>query len=434
LKIKVRIEAGILVCNDQEDELGDDEIYLLGGLSDGVNNKEILTTPIAIHNGQSLGFEFYMPESQWVLFDAEADERAIIKGGVKLMDEDYAKDWSKHSEWAGRIVNAVAIVVAGVGGPPGAVAAAIIKGAYEAFNGVASADKDDDLGTQPLEIPASGNEAELLYLKFKGRHPILGGFSEWDYNVYLRLSRKYPKLSVRVDPDPIPVGQQVQVTVYAEDADSHVSVPGKVYIDDREVANTGEPFNITFDSRTWGKVKAPDYLESSFPFNVLLRRMNVQMNPDPQNVPLNRQIQVTINTSDRENNARVDGRVQIIDTNRQPTDPPQPEDGFPTNVPFDYIFRRKPREASAARAIITAARYETESIYVAAQEKDKEEKEAKEEKETKEGKEARKEKEGEGPDERFRERRMSLDSRSVAMEEEDDPSGKAFIQPNERHS
>lgn len=85
-------------------------------------------------------------------------------------------------------------------------------------------------------------------------------------------------LAVDVEPYPVPLGQPVQVTVFAADARAQNAVSGTVYIDGRLVGTTGVPFTYTFRVRWLGRppeevypsglVKAPGYYPAMIDFGL----------------------------------------------------------------------------------------------------------------------------------------------------------------------
>jgi hypothetical protein len=76
------------------------------------------------------------------------------------------------------------------------------------------------------------------------------------------------------------------------------------------------------------------------------RHLAVSVSHNP--VPLDQLIQVTVTAKDAHTGDLIAGRVAIDSPGRKPTDPPEPPEGHPTNIPFPYIFRARvvPRHGS----------------------------------------------------------------------------------------
>jgi hypothetical protein len=209
-----------------------------------------------------------------------------------------------------------------------------------------------------------------------------------------------PGIEVNIEPNPITieVGVRTPIKVRAVDSETNADVRGSVKIDDDpNTYDTNTFFDYTFRGKhhnVW--VTAPQYPPAAVSFDVLLHNLNVRVDPFP--VPVGQVVQVTVYTKDDRTDAQVDGKVEIYDTRRQPGDPPMPQDGYPTNRGFDYIFRTLPvvRGVSATGRAV-APDYNEAIVLFAEPPKLKEEKDTKEEKETQKDtmkeKEAMKEKE-----------------------------------------
>jgi hypothetical protein len=295
----------------------------VGALFDGTNTKAALTRPVWINDGETKPFR---PEDQ-LLFDARVPEGNTVRGGLVAFDEDYAKDWAKHGDMVNKITNGVAVLLAASGNPGAVTAGGILKGAVTTWSELARLDLDDNLGSLELTIPASGPGAESKSWDLKKGG---WGLSTWNYTIRYRITRTFPQLLLRVSPSTIPTGRPVQVTVSAEDAETHARVTGVVKIDGREAGKTDTPFSYTFAGPASGTVTVPDYPETSFTFNVRLPRLLGRVTPYP--VPLGKPVQVTVHAEDAETHARVAGVVKI--------------DGVTvgnTDTPFTFTFHARRR-------------------------------------------------------------------------------------------
>lgn len=182
--VQVKIELIDVNCGNTEDVTGADDFYIVSALSAGTDetSKSAVTKPFKINDGQTKK----IAEDQRVLFDAKVPVQGTIRGGMKMFDEDYAKDWAKQKEMAEKATNAVSSAAEKLGGPPGVKAGAVLKAAFEVYNGIASLDKDDVLDEIELNIPADGPAEETKEWK-KVERGI--GFSTWDYTVRYRIVR-----------------------------------------------------------------------------------------------------------------------------------------------------------------------------------------------------------------------------------------------------
>lgn len=182
--VRVRIELLEVRCGNTEDVTGEDEFYILGALSDGTNTKGVLTSPFGINDGQIKPFR----SEQQVLFDAIVPAGQTVRGGLKAFDEDFAKDWANYASDVNQLTWLVASNLVASGNPYAMGAGTILGLAVGAFDAFASLDKDDDLGTIELNVPASGSSVEEKEWRFSEEGDIFG-YSSWDYTVRYRIIR-----------------------------------------------------------------------------------------------------------------------------------------------------------------------------------------------------------------------------------------------------
>ncbi len=180
---QVRIELLDVRCRNTEDVSGADEFYIIGALADGTNTKAALTSPIGINDGQIKSFD----PAQQVIFDADVPEEQTVRGGMQAFDEDFGKDWAKHGDTANKITDTVATGLKSSGNPYAVGAGTIIDYAVKGFGFFASLDKDDNLGTLELNVPASGPSVEEKEWTFSKKD--WSGYSSWNYTVRYRITR-----------------------------------------------------------------------------------------------------------------------------------------------------------------------------------------------------------------------------------------------------
>ena len=183
----VRIELLRVHCGNTEDTTGADEFYVVGALTDGTTSKGALTSPMSINDNQEKEFN----PSQRVLFDADVTSDAVVRGGLKAFDEDYAKDWAKYGSTVTAISNQVSQGLKSTKDPYAVVAGEILSWATKAFGILAPLDKDDHLGTIELNVPAQGASYEEIIWKFsKGGSVLNPGISTWNYSVVIGVTRQ----------------------------------------------------------------------------------------------------------------------------------------------------------------------------------------------------------------------------------------------------
>lgn len=182
--VRVRIEVVEIHCGNTEDVTGADEFYLVGALSDGTDARSSLTRPIDINDKQTKT----LPDDQKVLFDARVPVGKSIRGGLIAYDEDYAKDWAKQKEMVQKLTDKVSDAARSSDNKDVNKAGWVLMAAVAAWDLIASADKDDELGRIELDIPADGSGEEVKEWKFE--HKDSTGFSSWDYTVKYRIVRE----------------------------------------------------------------------------------------------------------------------------------------------------------------------------------------------------------------------------------------------------
>ncbi|MCT7969993.1 hypothetical protein NG799_27135 [Laspinema sp. D1] len=179
---RIKIEVTDVYCADTEDITGADDFYLVGALVGGSEIKGILTCPIKINEKQTKTF----PSGDCVLFDGEVPSGQAIKGGLKALDEDYAKDWSRYQDTIRQITQEVSSALAGAGS--NAVSAGLILSVSTRGIGILQGyDRDDLLGATELEITTTGPSYEEKIWRMSKKSSM--GWSTWDYTVRYRITR-----------------------------------------------------------------------------------------------------------------------------------------------------------------------------------------------------------------------------------------------------
>jgi len=183
---RIRIELIRVHCGNTEDATGADHLYVVGALSDGITSRGALTSPMRINDNQEKEFA----PAQRVLFDADVKPDAIVRGGLKAFDEDFGKDWAKYKDTVNKISELVSQGLKSTKKPKAVVAGEILSYATKAFGLFAPLDKDDELGTIELNVPAQGSSVEEIAWKFQKKGSVLNpGVSTWNYTVVIRVTR-----------------------------------------------------------------------------------------------------------------------------------------------------------------------------------------------------------------------------------------------------
>ena len=180
----IRIELLRVYCGNTEDTTGADEFYVVGALTDGTSSKGALTSPISINDNQEKGFD----PSQRVIFDANVTSDAVVRGGLKAFDEDFAKDWTKYGPTVTEISNQVSQGLKSSKDPKAIIAGEVLNWATKAFGILASLDQDDKLGSIELNVPAQGPIVEEQTWNFQRKGSL--GISTWNYSVVYRITRE----------------------------------------------------------------------------------------------------------------------------------------------------------------------------------------------------------------------------------------------------
>jgi hypothetical protein len=234
-----------------------------------------------------------------------------------------------------------------------------------------------------------------LHVKIKGE----GGWgAPGKFKAVYRVRWKPGKYEVQAGITPSPTviqpGTPLSITITAIDPYNHQQLAGQALINnDPQPYPTNNSFNYTFHGKHQVvQVKnIPGYPIAMFSFDLYLK--NIVVRVTPESVPLDTLITVAVYANDPDTNFPVDARVLISGNKIGPSDPQMPPDGFPTNIPFNFIFRRG-FGSSSINGVVRHPDY-VGSWITFWPPKTKEEKDGKEkeEKEEKDGKESMKEKE-----------------------------------------
>lgn len=194
--MRVRIELLDVLCRDPEDVMaGGDELYLVGGVSDGVQSRPVLTSPMTIGSNQRRQFR----SDQSVLFDADVPSGRQVHIGLHAFDEDFAKDWGKYSEYVKKLADSIAGQLDQVprdprtpsGEPdPAQVAASLLRAGVFLVDFFAARDQDDHLGSLAVDVPMGAYRINGPEWIVKGQwFGGLFGWSNWDYAVRYRIAQ-----------------------------------------------------------------------------------------------------------------------------------------------------------------------------------------------------------------------------------------------------
>ena len=181
--IRIQVEVLEIRCGNTEDVTGADEFYLVSALSDGVTPRGNVTRPLDINDNQTKT----LPDDQKVLYEASVPVGKSVVGGMIAYDEDYAKDWAKQKEMITKVTDKISDAAKSSDNKNANKAGWILQIAVQAWDLVASADKDDELGRIELNLPADGPAQETMEWKFEHKDSI--GFSSWEYTVKYRINR-----------------------------------------------------------------------------------------------------------------------------------------------------------------------------------------------------------------------------------------------------
>lgn len=259
---KVRIELLSVTCRKTED-IGifgsEDEFYIAGALFDGVNSRGVLTPILDIDNGDTKPY-------QHVIFDSDVPLGQNIRGGLKAFDEDTAKDWEKREDYITKISNKVASELESSGDPLAATAGMILRFAVKALGILFPLDKDDELGSLELNIPASGSDVEEKEWNFNE--------DDSDYTVRYRIIR-----GIRVNPtSPVAQGDNMQPGEVLNPGQSITSTNGQytfVYQGDGNlVLYRNSNGQALWASNTWGRTDGVCIMQGDGNFVIYDRDVN----------------------------------------------------------------------------------------------------------------------------------------------------------------
>lgn len=259
---KVRIELIDVKCRKTED-IGifgsEDEFYIAGALSDSINTQGVLTPILDIDNDQTKSYNH-------VIFDADVPLGQNIRGGLKAFDEDAAKDWEKRKDYITKITDKVVSELANSEDPDAATASKILEFAVKALGFLFSLDKDDELGSLELNIPASGLNVEEKEWNFDG--------DDSDYTVRYRITR-----GIRVGPTgPTAQGDDMQPGEVLNPNQSISSANGQytfVYQGDGNlVLYRNRDNQPLWNSNTWGRTDGVCIMQGDGNFVIYDRDVN----------------------------------------------------------------------------------------------------------------------------------------------------------------
>ena len=178
---RIRVVLDRVVCGDPED-LGGDEFYIAGAVSDGAQSAPVLTRPIDLERNQTKNFGV----GGGTVFDFDVPDDRLLKIALIAYDEDAGKDWDKYGDYAKRIGDAVAAGLSAIPNPYAAGAGTILPYALNAVGQIMKLDKDDELGQLQAEFPVgslpNGEHAQAWSFTKEG-----GWYSNWRYTVFYRV-------------------------------------------------------------------------------------------------------------------------------------------------------------------------------------------------------------------------------------------------------
>lgn len=180
----VTIELIDVYCKDTEDVTGADDFYLVGAVFDTQNaaqGRPILTKPIKINDGETKSLST-------TVFDAPVTSSSVIYLEMAAYDEDFAKDWSQYSTYAGWVASAIGTAVGVLTvNPPAGTAVGI---ALNAFNQGLGLDKDDHLGTYTRTMAVKDLQPGQSVIDTWTMIETGIGFSTWNYRVRYKVTAR----------------------------------------------------------------------------------------------------------------------------------------------------------------------------------------------------------------------------------------------------
>lgn len=183
-KTKVEIRIKKVHCGNTEDVTGGDELYFTSLLTDGsaANTQAEIVDVIPINDNETK-----YPNA--LIYSAAVPNDRSIRGGIEAFDEDSSKDWSEKPQWIEDLKKAASEKLDDESEDTLVVAAALILDwGYAVIGTVMRADKDDKLGREQLDIPATGAKKQNISWRFS-RKGGLFGYSSWNYTVDLEILR-----------------------------------------------------------------------------------------------------------------------------------------------------------------------------------------------------------------------------------------------------
>ncbi|WP_181786879.1 hypothetical protein [Streptomyces phytophilus] len=175
--MNLKITLDRVKCLHTHDETGADDFYVVGAAAAGGKTQAVLTTPMAINDGQELAF----PSDQRVVFEGPAADASTLHLGLAAYDQDVEGDWKKRGEAVGKITaTAKALPV-----PSGSLLVSTAHTAVVAvFGGL---DPDDKLGQFTLDVPIRDLKAGTDKKWSCSRDA--GASSSWQYEVYYTIEK-----------------------------------------------------------------------------------------------------------------------------------------------------------------------------------------------------------------------------------------------------
>ncbi len=182
--VEILVELIGIQCGNTEDVTGADEFYVLSAFTGGTiaNSNSALMRPISINDGQ----EKTIPAVDAVMIHARFPATGKLAGRMRACDEDYAKTWETMRESVEKATKVIKASAAAAGSDEDVEFAESLEAAFTVYDGLASLDEDDVLGTEEVIIHAAGPAEEVRSWRMVEEGL---GFSTWDYTVTFRITR-----------------------------------------------------------------------------------------------------------------------------------------------------------------------------------------------------------------------------------------------------
>lgn len=178
---RIRVVLESVVCGDPED-IGGDEFYVAGAVSDGAQTAGVLTRPIDLDKNQTKAFGI----GGGTVFDFDVPDDRILKVALIAYDEDSNKDWTRHGEMVTKLGQAVSAGLGAIPNPYTAAAGMILPFALNAVGQIMMMDQDDELGQLQAEFPvmslSNGEHTQFWNFTKEG-----GWYSSWRYAVQYKV-------------------------------------------------------------------------------------------------------------------------------------------------------------------------------------------------------------------------------------------------------